>query len=50
MVDDLDAVEARAEALGFKPFGHGDYEPGRRFYILDEDGIEFEVVSYGARS
>jgi glyoxylase I family protein len=23
-----------------------DYEPGRRFYYNDEDGIEFEVVSY----
>ncbi|MEM7190453.1 MAG: VOC family protein, partial [Pseudomonadota bacterium] len=23
-----------------------DYEPGRRFYFADHDGIEFEVVSY----
>jgi glyoxylase I family protein len=25
---------------------HDDYEPGRRFYYNDEDGIEFEVVNY----
>ena len=23
-----------------------DYEPGRRFYFFDPDGIEYEVVSY----
>ena len=46
-VDDLDAVEAKVIALGFDPFNHGDYEPGRRFYFYDSDGIEFEIVSYG---
>jgi catechol 2,3-dioxygenase-like lactoylglutathione lyase family enzyme len=45
-VDDLDATEARAVAAGLKPFSHADYEPGRRFYFLDPDGIEYEVVSY----
>jgi catechol 2,3-dioxygenase-like lactoylglutathione lyase family enzyme len=45
-VDDLDATEACVLAAGLKPFGHADYEPGRRFYFLDPDGIEFEVVSY----
>ena len=48
-VDDLDAVEAKAIAAGLTPFSHGDYEPGRRFYFFDPNGIEFEVVSY-ARS
>jgi|GEM_PF-593633 len=46
VVDDLDAVEARVEAAGLHPFSHGDYDPGRRFYFLDHDGIEYEVVSY----
>jgi len=46
-VDDLDAVEAKVVALGFDPFNHGDYEPGRRFDFYDADGIEFEIVSYG---
>jgi catechol 2,3-dioxygenase-like lactoylglutathione lyase family enzyme len=45
-VDDLDATEARVIAAGLKPFSHADYEPGRRFYFLDPDGIEYEVVSY----
>lgn len=45
-VDALDETEARVVAAGLIPFSHGDYEPGRRFYFLDPDGIEFEVVSY----
>lgn len=45
-VDDLDAVEQRVIAAGLGPFNHGDYAPGRRFYFLDPDGIEYEVVSY----
>ncbi len=45
-VDDLDAVEARVVAAGMTPHTHGDYEPGRRFYFDDTDGIEYEVVSY----
>jgi catechol 2,3-dioxygenase-like lactoylglutathione lyase family enzyme len=47
--DDLEGVEARVIAAGLKPFNHGDYEPGRRFYFFDPDGIEFEVVSYAAQ-
>lgn len=45
-VDDLDAAEAVVVAAGLEPFNHGDYEPGRRFYFYDWDGIEFEIVSY----
>jgi catechol 2,3-dioxygenase-like lactoylglutathione lyase family enzyme len=45
-VDDLDATEARVVAAGLKPFGHDSYDPRRRFYFLDPDGIEYEVVSY----
>lgn len=45
-VDDLDAVEARVIEAGLTPFNHDDYEPGRRFYFFDENGIEFEIVSY----
>lgn len=47
VVDDLDATEALVKAVGYAAFNHGDYEPGRRFYFLDHDGIEWEVVSYG---
>ena len=46
LVDDLHAAERIVLDHGMKPFGHDDYEPGRRFYFFDWDGIEFEVVSY----
>ena len=45
-VDELDETEAKVVAAGLVPFSHGDYEPGRRFYFFDPDGIEYEVVSY----
>ena len=47
VVDDLDAVEEKVRAEGFTPQKHADYEPGRRFYFDDADGIEVEVVQYG---
>ena len=46
VVDDLDSAEAVVVAAGLVPFNHMDYEPGRRFYFFDWDGIEFEIVSY----
>jgi hypothetical protein len=46
-VDDLAETEARVVAAGLETFSHGDYEPGRRFYFFDPDGIEYEIVSYG---
>ena len=45
-VDDLAAAEGVVKEAGLEPFGHGDYEPGERFYFFDWDGIEWEVVSY----
>ena len=45
-VEDIAALEAKVLAAGLVPFNHGDYEPGHRFYFLDPDGIEYEVVSY----
>lgn len=44
--EDIDAVEARVRAAGFTPTSHADYEPGRRFYFHDLDGIEWEVASH----
>ena len=46
VVDDLDAIETKVNTLGFKTHSHADYEPGKRFYFHDNDGIEFEVVCY----
>ncbi|MDE2488086.1 MAG: VOC family protein [Alphaproteobacteria bacterium] len=45
-VDDLESIETRVVAAGLRPFNHGDYAPGQRFYFLDPNGIEYEVVSY----
>lgn len=45
-VDDLDAMEERVKQMGFTPKSHADYEPGRRFYFYDHDGIEYEIVEY----
>ncbi|PIB25908.1 glyoxalase [Amylibacter kogurei] len=46
VVSDLDAVEKRVQNAGYTAHSHGDYEPGRRFYFEDDDGLEIEVVSY----
>lgn len=46
VVSDLDAIERRILAAGYKTEFHSDYEPGRRFYFTDEDNVEYEVVSY----
>ncbi len=46
VVADLDAVEAKVISAGLLPHSHDDYDPGRRFYFDDTDGIEYEVVSY----
>ena len=46
VVEDLEATEAQVRAQGFVVGTHHDYEPGRRFYFYDADGIEYEVVQY----
>lgn len=49
-VGDIRACEARVIGAGYTPFNHASYSPGRRFYFLDQDNIEFEVVSYPGSS
>ncbi len=46
VVEDLDTFEEAVKAKGFKTKSHADYEPGRRFYFHDHDGIEYEAVQY----
>lgn len=46
-VDDLEAVAAKVKAAGLDPGKFDIYDPGRRFYFFDWNGIEFEVISYG---
>ena len=53
VVDDIDEVKTRLESLGITLTGEADYEPGRRFYFRDPEGIEVEIVHYenaGARA
>lgn len=49
VVEDLDAAEAKIKAAGYVTENHADYEPGRRFYFTEENGVEIEVVSYAPR-
>ncbi len=46
LVEDIEATEKRVISAGFTPHNHADYEPGRRFYFDDHDGVEWEVISY----
>ncbi|MHC5109916.1 MAG: VOC family protein [Planctomycetota bacterium] len=46
VVEDLDAIRRRLEAAGYPPHAEMDYEPGRRIYFMDPDGIEVEIVQY----
>ncbi|WP_299969868.1 VOC family protein [uncultured Roseobacter sp.] len=46
VTNDIEAMETAVLAAGFTPENHADYEPGRRFYFHDDDGIEYEVVQY----
>ena len=46
VVDDLAATKERLVKLGIQPHHEPDYEPGRRLYFLDPDGIEAELVEY----
>ena len=46
VVDDLDAARARLESLGVSAHSEADYDPGRRLYFYDPDGIEVELVEY----
>ena len=47
IVTDLAKTETRVLAQGLKTFNHAEYDPGKRFYFLTDDGIEIEVISYG---
>lgn len=46
LVEDLAAAEKRVLEEGYETHSHQTYDPGSRFYFHNEDGIEFEVLSY----
>ncbi len=48
VVDDLDTLRDRLAELDTSVKAEADYEPGRRLYFLDPDGIEVELVEYDA--
>ena len=45
-VSDIRACEAGVIEAGYTTFNHASYHPGERFYFLDQDNIEFEIISY----
>jgi catechol 2,3-dioxygenase-like lactoylglutathione lyase family enzyme len=46
VVDDLDEMQKQVEAAGAEIHTAYDYDPGRRIYFFDPDGIEIELVQY----
>ncbi len=46
VVDDLEVMTQRLDELGAEHGLEQDYEPGRRVYFTDPDGIEVELVQY----
>lgn len=46
VVDDIKKYESRLANLGVTPHAIEDYEPGKRLYFRDLDGIEVELVQY----
>ncbi len=44
VVESLDEMKSRLAELGVSPRVEHDYEPGRRLYFFDSDGIEVELV------
>ncbi|ASJ74784.1 VOC family protein [Granulosicoccus antarcticus] len=46
VVNNLEQVERKVIELGMTPHSHADYEPGKRFYFHDANGLEIEVISY----
>ncbi len=46
VVDDLDAVKKRLHEMGIDPASEASYDPGRRLYFFDPDGVEVELVQY----
>jgi len=46
VVENLDVAEQAVLEAGYHTGSHADYEPGRRFYFEDDDGLEIEVISY----
>lgn len=46
VVESLENVRERLSRMQITPHLEGDYEPGRRLYFHDPDGVEIELVEY----
>lgn len=46
VVEDLASAEQRVKQEGLLTYSHASYEPGKRFYFKDKDGLEIEVIEY----
>jgi catechol 2,3-dioxygenase-like lactoylglutathione lyase family enzyme len=46
VVQDLARYRSRLRDMGIEPHLERDYDPGRRLYFYDPDGIEVELVEY----
>ena len=46
VVESLDVMAQRLAKLGVRTTPEQDYEPGRRVYFFDPDGVEVELVEY----
>ena len=46
VVEDLDAYRGTLDRMGVAVQVPEDYDPGRRLYFFDPDGIEIELVEY----
>ena len=46
VVNSLDDAKRTLANFGLTPHAEQDYEPGRRIYFFDHDGVEVELVEY----
>ena len=46
IVGSLDDAKRKLTDFGLTPHAEQDYEPGRRVYFYDHDGVEVELVEY----
>lgn len=47
-VEDLELYRKRLDELGSSIHLEADYDPGKRIYFFDPDGIEIELVEYAS--
>ncbi len=48
VVNSLEEARQKLARHGIEPHNEPHYEPGRRFYFLDNDGVEVELIEHAA--